>query len=450
MKKALNLFALISCFVFLSILTQAQIITTIAGYGPTGFTPGTYGGDGGPATLANLYLPTSVVFDNSGNLIIADYFNHRIRKINSLGIISTIAGNGTHGHSGDGGPATAAELWYPMQVAVDVSGNIYISDAGNNKIRKVSISGIITTIAGIDTFGYAGDGGPATAATLNYPNGVAVDNAGNVYIDDDANFVVRKINTSGIISTIGGIYDSGSPLGDGGPATSGTLYDARQIAVDASGNLFIADEHNNRIRKISAAGIITTVAGNGTYGFTGDGGQATDAELAYPMAVTVDAAGNLYIGDAGNIRVRKVSPSGVITTIAGNGSGGYTGDGGPATAAELISPEGIALDASGNIYFADNGNNRIRKISPANTMVNSNPGFLTEINFYPNPVLDNLTIVVTYPISDLVITNITGKQMKKFTFLNAGKEQTINVSDLPAGLYLIRINGNDVRKFLKE
>jgi uncharacterized protein (TIGR03437 family) len=349
---------------------QGGIISTIAGNGAQGFS-----GDGGPATSASLYDPDAVAMDVSGNLFIAEYGNNRIRKASASGIITTVAGNGSYGFSGDGGLATSAALGGPGGVAVDGSGNLFIADEGNNRIRKASASGIITTVAGTgpscEEFepplcgGYSGDGGPATSAGLDGPIGVAVDGSGNLFIADFGNSRIRKVSASGIITTVAG---NGNPSfsGDGGPAASASLSFPEGVTVDAAGNLFIADGGNNRIRKVSANGMITTVAGNGTLGFSGDGGAATSAELDNPGDVTVDASGNVFIVD--NQRIRKVSSSGVITTVAGNGIAGFSGDGGLATSATLEYPSKIAVDSSGNLLIADNGNNRIRKVSASATM----------------------------------------------------------------------------------
>ena len=328
------------------------VITTVAGNGTQG-----YSGDNGPATSAALFFPSGIAVDAAGNLYIADTYNHRIRKV-SNGVITTVAGNGTGGYSGDGGPATSAELKFPQGVTVDASGNLYIADLANYRIRKVS-NGVIITVAGNGTYGYSGDNGPATSAQLNFPDGVAMDVPGNLYIADGRNNRIREVS-NGVIATVAGT-GTGDYSGDGGPATSAKLYDPVGVAVDAAGNLYIADLANYRIRKVSN-GVITTVAGNGTPGYGGDNGPATSAQLNVPEGVTVDAAGNLYIADRDNNRVRKVA-NGVITTIAGNGTAGYSGDGGPAISAELNGPLGIAVDAAGNIYIADYYNNRIRKVS---------------------------------------------------------------------------------------
>ncbi len=335
---------------------QAQIITTIAGNG----TPG-YSGDGGPATAAELDKPICVAIDAGGNIYFSDYGNHRIRKVTPAGTISTIAGNGTSGYSGDGGAATAAKLSYPYGVAVDGSGNVYLADYSNNRIRKVTPSGTISTIAGNGTASFSGDGGAATAAELQLPTGVAIDGSGNLYVADWGNQRIRKVTPSGTISTLAG-NGTGSFSGDGGAATAAELYNPIGVAVDGSSNVYIADDGNQRIRKVTPSGSISTIAGNGTAGYSGDGGAATAAELNYPVGVALDFSGNLYIADDANHTIRKVTPSGIISTIAGNGTAGYSGDGGAATAAELNYPYGAAVDGSGNLYIADDLNQRIRKV----------------------------------------------------------------------------------------
>ena len=314
--------------VFSEVYAQSDsglLVTTVAGNGTLGFS-----GDGGLATVASLGHPYGVAVDASGNHYIADTGSHRIRKVSPAGIISTIAGNGTRGSSGDGGLATAASLSDPWGMAVDASGNLYIADTGNRRIRKVSPDGIIRTVAGnVD----------ATA--------VAVDASGNLYIADTRQ--IRKVSPDGIISTVAGTADAIHPGG---------------VALDASGNLYIADQ-GNCIRKVSPAGIISTFAGSGTQGFSGDGGPATAASLNNPFGVAVDAAGNLYIADTFNYRIRKVSPAGIISTVAGDGVRNFSGDGLPATMSSLYDPLGVTVDASGNLYIADMGNNRIRKLVPS-------------------------------------------------------------------------------------
>ncbi len=382
------------------------IITTVAGSANYG-----YGGDGGPAVNALLYVPLAVtvdannnlyiadtgnyvirkvtagvistyagnpnvsagngngsaanafidnvyglVADASGNLLIAQYYEGLIRKI-SGGTIATVAGNGLGGYGGDSGPAVAAFLDYPTRVAVDAAGNIYVADTDNNRIRKIS-NGMVTTFAGTGAAGFAGDGGPAANAELNRPWGIALDAAGNLYIADNNNQRVRKVS-GGIINTIAGTGTQGSS-GGSNPLTI-SLSNPIAVAVDAAGNIYIADGSNNRILKITG-NVATVVAGNGKQGFSGDGGSATSATLNGPYDIALDSAGNLYIADSGNNVIRRVS-GGVITTVAGNGNAGGSGDGGAATAASLSDPNGVAVDARGNLYIADSLNSRVRRVS---------------------------------------------------------------------------------------
>ena len=401
-------------------VTSGGALTLIAGtsYG--------FSGDGGPATLAQLASPSSVTMDSTGNLYIADAGNQRIRKITSKGVISTVTGTGVAGFSGDGGAATSAQVSNPNDVAVDALNNLYIADTNNYRVRKVSASGMISTVAGNgatggnglggaatgaqigppysvaldpsgnlyigDGFGiqrvssgiitkvvgvvleqppflgivceFAGDGGPAISASVCFPRAMAFDAPGNLYIADQFNERIRKVSTDGTISTIAGQHLGFS--GDGGLAVAASLYNPYGVAADTSGNIFIADTENNRIRKITPDGLINTVAGTGSTVFAGDGGPSTSAEIYAPFGVALDSGGNLYIADTGNYRVRKVTSDGIVTTVAGNGTQGFSGDGGPATAAELEGPSGVALDKSGNLYISDAG--AVRKVTPGGTI----------------------------------------------------------------------------------
>jgi sugar lactone lactonase YvrE len=337
----------------------AGVITTVAGGGSSA---ALYSGDNGPATAARLNNPFGLAVDSLGNIYIADCMNFRVRKVTTAGVITTVAGNGLFRYGGDGGPATNAWLSTPTGMARDAAGNLYIADGNNGRLRKVTPTGLISTVAGTGVPGYGGDGGPATAAMLRGPYGVAVDSIGNVYVSDPNNDRIRKVSPDGIISTVVGTGSRGYS-GDNGPATAAMLSDPVGIVVDLLGNIYIADANNNRIRKVSPSGIITTVAGTGTAGYSGDNGPATAAMLNWPHNVAVDSAGNLYIADAYNHRVRKVSPGGIITTVAGTGTAGYSGDNGPATTAMLNEPPGVAVDSAGCIYIADRRNERIRKVT---------------------------------------------------------------------------------------
>jgi uncharacterized protein (TIGR03437 family) len=341
------------------------IITTVAGSAEFGFS-----GDNGPVTTAQFFQPFGLSFDSAGNAYIADYGEARVRKL-SNGIVTPVAGSETTGFGGDNGPATSALLSQPSDTAVDSLGNIYIADGPNNRIRKVS-NGVITTVAGSGPVGllnnvFSGDNGPATSARLSDPSGVALDSLGNLYIADAGNGRVRVVS-NGIITTVAGGINGGSVFGSGGdngPAVGAELIFPTAIALDSAGNLFIADRDRCCVRKVSN-GIITTVAGNVSVlpGFSGDNGPATSAQLYGSTGVAVDAAGNLYIADTANQRVRKVS-NGVITTIAGNGLTGFSGDGGPALVGELNNPTGVVVDSAGNVYVADSNNNRVRMLTPA-------------------------------------------------------------------------------------
>jgi uncharacterized protein (TIGR03437 family) len=354
--------------------TTTYTITTFAGNGNAANVgngmPG-FSGDGGPANASQLSSPFALAVDGSGNLYIVDNGNQRIRKVVS-GTINTVAGNGTAGYFGDGGAATLAEINNPQGIAVDSSNNYYIADTSNSLIRKVSSSGTITTIAGnnITGPGYV-DAPVATNGQLSLPVGIAVDSSGNIYISEsdapgvvNGNNRIRKVTAGGVLTTIGGNGVIGSS-GDGGPATAAHLSNPLGLAVDKVGNVYIADSGNNKIRKISAVnGIITTVAGTGIGAFSGDGGPAINAQLNNPTGVALDAAGNIYIADNRNFRIRMVSANGNITTIAGKAASGYSGDGGPATSASLKFPTGVSVDSSGNVYVADNQNSVIRLLTP--------------------------------------------------------------------------------------
>ena len=349
----------------------ANMITTVAGKNTSGSGSGS-SGDGGPATQASLINPIDVVTDAMGRVYLNDGgTTYSIRKVDIDGNITRFAGNNTSGFSGDGGLAVNAQLNYPQGLALDQNGNLYISDMGNRVIRKVAASGLISTFAGTPgVFGYAGDGGAATSAQLGAPAGICVDGSGNIYFADAGKHVIRKISNDGMITTVAGTGNTSGYAGDGGMATSAKLYTPTDICVDAQGNLFIADKDNHCIRKVDVSGIITTIAGLGgslNYGFTGDGGIATTAKLNKPQSVSVDATGNIYISDYGNNRIRKVTSNGFISTIGGNGQSAVMGDGpafyggdyGPATAASIFAPYGNFW-INNTLYIATSY--RIRKI----------------------------------------------------------------------------------------
>ncbi|MGP8243002.1 MAG: hypothetical protein ACLQVN_00615 [Bryobacteraceae bacterium] len=314
-----------------------------------------YSGDGGPAAVAQLNTPAGVALDSSGNLFVADTLNHRVRKISPAGVITTVAGNGVAGFSGDGGAATSAQLDSPMGVAVDRDGTIYIADTHNNRIRIVVGGGVIYTLAGNGNASFYGDGGPGGAASVHAPQGVAVDNNGNVLVADTGNQRIRRITPDGAIHTVAGNGGQGYS-GDGGAAARAQLNLPAGITVDAAGTIYAADTGNNRVRVISPSGNIFTIAGNGT-----------SAVLSAPQGLAVDAAGDLFIADTGHNQVREIPSGGQLTTIAGSGACCYSGDGGTPTSAALNLPQGVAVDPSGDVFIADSDNSAVRVIEPSSS-----------------------------------------------------------------------------------
>jgi hypothetical protein len=355
--------------------TPPGTILTIAGTGKPGFS-----GDNGPASQAAIYYPFFIAADSAGNLFIAcgnsdAGTGNRVRRISPAGTITTVAGSGKGSFSGDGGPATKAGM-NPLAVAVDSADNLYIADFNNHRVRKVDASGIISTVAGGgNPANGLGDGGPATSARLSLPSGVTVDASGNLFIADYGHHRVRMVTPTGTISTVAGTGQAGF-AGDGGPATAAQLNGPFNPLVDDAGRVYFDDFGNHRVRMVGLDGIIRTVAGGGNPADgVGDGGLATDARIDTPEQLALDGAGNLFIGDNVGCRIRRVGPVGIITTVAGTGVRGFSGDGGPATKAQLSGPFGLAMDKAGNLYFSDShridaadgslesvGNQRIREV----------------------------------------------------------------------------------------
>ena len=340
--------------------TQAESgwrIHTVAGTGKPG-----HSGDGGRASEARFSYPSGVTVDKTGNLYIADFLSQRIRRVDAAGTITTVAGIGEPGYGGDGGPAAKARLNFPSGVAADPNGNVYITDSGNHRVRLIDATGKITTIAGTGEAGYDWEG-PAVEARLNQPRGIAIDNSGNIYFGGYLNFEIRRVDAAGNIS---GVEGSNEPYD--GPGGEYRLSRDRGVAVDGSGNVYVANIDNNYVRRVDAKGAVSVIAGTREPGYRGDGGLAVEAQLSFPAGVAVDKTGNVYIADTGNHRIRKVDTSGIITTIAGTGEPGYAGDGGLSVEAQLASPFALTVDSSGNLYFVDLGNYRIRVLTQASPL----------------------------------------------------------------------------------
>ena len=448
MKKRLYLLFIVF---FFSLTGYSQTITTIAGTGAFDCSD-----DGGLAIDGGLGGAQSVAVDMAGNVYVSESNCDRIRKINTSGIISTIAGDEDTGYSHNGAPATSCGLHMPTGVTTDRLGNVYIADNLGNAVRKVNTAGVISTVAGTGMDGYNGDNIPATSAQLDKPYDIAVDGLGNVYIGEMGNRRVRKVSTDGIITTVAGNGDDLEPGVNGQPATAVGLGPVAGVAVDASGNLYVScynsashfgSDSVNEVFRVNAAGVVNSIAGTGAGGYSGEGGPATAALLSHPTKVATDNSGNVYIADMGNNRIRKIDASGIITTFAGNGTGGFSGDNGPAASCELNGPAGIAFDADGNMFVADKSNERIRRIANVSTAVNA----LTEtksLAVYPNPAANEVTISYTEKITNVAVYDIFG-QVAYLRNYNAEQVQ-VNVADLPAGVYLVKVNGTAVRRFVKD
>ncbi|GAA4466583.1 hypothetical protein GCM10023093_20940 [Nemorincola caseinilytica] len=412
---------------------DAQIITTVAGGGSAGL------GDGGAATNCQLYEPSGITTDAAGNMYIADRASHRIRKVNTAGIVSTIAGTGIAGYLGDNGPATLAKLAEPIGIAIDAAGNIFFSEVGNSCVRKINTAGIITTIAGNGTMGYSGTGGPATNAQLSGPGYIALDAAGNIYIPEYDNHCVRKVDVStGLISLIAGTNISGYS-GDDGPATDAKMRSPQAVALDGLGNMYIADYTDFRIRKVDPSGIITTVAGTGMEGYNGDNIMATAADIKKPVYLATDNSNNVYISDTYNYRVRKISSSGIISTIAGQGVGGFSGDNGLATGAKFQGITGLKIDLAGNVFVSDAIVNRVRRISAPvklNVVQRSGP----DVRVYPNPSSGHFMIRINSDMREEALVRVVNAMGSIITEMHIPTDQAMPIDlDVPTGIYLLSV-----------
>ena len=449
---------LLILFFLLPVVMRGQIITTFAGNGMAGNT-----GDGGPATSAKINYPIGGVFDKYGNYYMAmGTIGNTIRKIDTAHVITTVAGiTGLGGFSGDSGLATAAKLKNPQGVTVDTNGNVFIADATNHRIRKIDIStGIITTVAGNGVVGNSGDGGLAIAASIDNPLDVCTDRFGNLYIADANGNRVRKVNAAGIITTFAGngnyIYG-----GDNGLADTSAIGSVRGICSDDTGNIYIASTQA-RLLKVNTQGIITTIAGTGTGIYSGDGGPAINAELI-PFKVAWDKFGNIYIADENSKRIRKVNSQGIISTVTGNGIAAYSGDGGPADSAQVKDPSGVCVDKCGNLYIADAFDVRVRKVTYDSTCSYANPvdtatviykiAFCSKIEIYPSPTQSEISITGLSDVKDIAIINAVGQTVLRQNC--SSNKATINVSGLKGGVYFIVVQdgksgGVWSGKFVKE
>ena len=354
-----NIFISIREHNIISRIDTSGTMTQFAGSGESG-----YAGDGGPAINARLRTPAGLTFDSKGNLYIADRENHRVRKVDTKGNITTVVGNGMAGFSGDGGPAVEASLNLPSGLVVDDKGNLFVSDRSNDRIRVVDKNGIIRTYAGSGVAGYGGDAGPALRAQLDKPFGLALDKKGNLYIADRNNNRVRRVTPEGIMTTVAG--DGGFFfMGDNGPAYRASVAGPTGVVVDKDGNLYIADRNNNRIRIVDPLGMIRTVVGTGQQDYNGDSEVARETNLYLPFGLALDKKGNLLVIDRSHYRIRRIDPkAGKVETVAGNGKKQFGGDNGPAAGAVLNFPHGMDMDKDDNLIFSDKGHYRIRKIAP--------------------------------------------------------------------------------------
>jgi trimeric autotransporter adhesin len=438
--------ALLACCTFFTNDLKAQKVYTLAGTGVQG-----YAGEDSVATdiAVKINTPSQIAIDTAGNIIFADKNNAVVRRVNMrTGRIRTIAGNGTAGYSGDGGAATAAQLRAPVGVAVDDTGSIFISDLASQTIRRVTPLGVISTYAGVDnTPGFTGDGGPAAAANFHNPFYITVDKNRNLYIADTTNNLIRKIDPTGTISTVAGSGTAGYS-GDGGPATAARLHWPTSVAADTLGNLYIMDSRNNAVRKVNSSGIITSIAGNPSigavsWGYTGDGGQATSAQLNYPIDLAVDKYGNVFIADINNDAIRMVTADGRIKTVAGCHVRGFNHDSNLATNTQFYAITAVK-ERNGILYISDSGNSRVRYMSLMKLGITETAFNDGNISLSPNPNGGNFVISgrTTGQHVTMSVMDYSGKAIlaDKVEINNGAYKKQVNLDkNLPPGMYFIKV-----------
>lgn len=432
-KVSLSIFACI--LLSMSAIGQVQKIKTLAGNGFAGFS-----GDGFDASGASFWGPSDVALDKSGNVYVVDLNNYRIRKINTSNVITTIGGNGIGDNTGNGTIATSAAI-FPWGIAVDHKYNVYFSDPGYHQIRMINAAGIVSKVAGT-SIGYSGDGAAASLAKFKKPLGICVDDAGNVFVADAGNHVIRRIDTFGKITTVAGSGVKGAG-GDFGPATAATLDSPIAVTVDHKGNLYINDFNNNVIRMVGTDKNINTVVGvlGAAPDYLGDNGPATVASLNKPRGICVDKDNNLYISDAVNSVIRKVDTFGVIRTAVGNGSAGFMGDLGYVNGCNLHNPYGVAVDQYGSIYIADANNQRVRKTY--STVSVNNVARNTAVTVYPNPFNGQVTVSALNLADNVYVSDMAGRQVSPVWVANASGTHSFDISNLTGGMYVLQVTDED-------